>query len=112
MVSELPAAPDRSGLQSERTALAWRRTALGLATGSVVAGRVLAPTLGASGWALAAVGVVLAGVLGLASHRRSLVWHDVMRDARRPAPGGVLPTACAAGALALAVLALVLIVTG
>lgn len=84
------------GLQPERTALAWRRTALGLATGSLVAGRLLSVELGVWSWWLAAAGVVLAGALAVAAHRRSAA----------PRRGGRLVTACAAGVLGLGLLAL------
>ncbi|GEA89406.1 DUF202 domain-containing protein [Cellulomonas cellasea] len=79
------------GLQPERTALAWRRTALGLATGSLVAGRLLAPGLGLWAWWVAAAGVVLAGSLAVVAHRRSGRTHR----------GGRLVTACAGVALLL-----------
>ncbi|MBB2921175.1 DUF202 domain-containing protein [Cellulomonas cellasea] len=83
------------GLQPERTALAWRRTALGLATGSLVAGRLLAPGLGLWAWWVAAIGVVLAGSLAVVAHRRSERTHR----------GGRLVTACAGVALLLGVVA-------
>ena len=56
------------GLHAERTALAWRRTALGVAVGGVVALRLAAPALGpvvalaaVSGGVLAALAFWLAG---------------------------------------------------
>ena len=56
------------GMQAERTALAWRRTALGVGVGGVVALRVAAPVLGpvvaaaaVSGGVLAALAFWLAG---------------------------------------------------
>jgi uncharacterized membrane protein YidH (DUF202 family) len=56
------------GMQAERTALAWRRTALGVGVGGVVALRVAAPSLGpvvavaaVSGGVLAALAFWLAG---------------------------------------------------
>lgn len=57
-------APFDTGLQPERTALSWRRTALALGIGPVVAARLLAPELGALAAVAAATGVVLGlGVL-------------------------------------------------
>jgi uncharacterized membrane protein YidH (DUF202 family) len=47
------------GMQAERTALAWRRTALGVGVGGVVALRLAAPALGP----LVAVAAVSGGVL-------------------------------------------------
>ena len=56
------------GMQAERTALAWRRTALGVGVGGVVALRLAAPALGpvvalaaVSGGVLAALAFWLAG---------------------------------------------------
>src|SRR5690348_11897745 len=51
-----------SGLQPERTTLAWRRTVISLLVGSVVAARLLAGQLG---WWAAAVGVTGLLVTGL-----------------------------------------------
>jgi putative membrane protein len=47
------------GVQAERTALAWRRTSLSLAAGSLVAMKVLADSVGV--WGLLAGGVGIAG---------------------------------------------------
>jgi len=65
--------PDRlldPGLQLERTALAWRRTALALVVGSVVAARIL-PEIGGP-WTLlpASIGIAVALVLLVVTHRR------------------------------------------
>lgn len=80
------------GLQLERTALAWRRTALALMIGPVAAARLLAPERGV--WAaLAAAGglVVAVGVAVLAS-RRHRTQARVMSGAASPhdLPGGLL----------------------
>lgn len=94
---EPPAGPpaNPAGLQPERTALAWRRTALALATGSLVAGRLLAPGLGLWAWWVAAAGVALAGALAVVAHQRSARTHR----------GGRLVTVCAAATLLLGVVA-------
>lgn len=58
------------GLQNERTALAWRRTALAIATASLIGLRVISERVGA--WALlpAGMGLVIAVVMTLGSHLR------------------------------------------
>ena len=95
------------GLQPERTELAWRRTLLALAVGSLISDRVLAPLIGV--WALA---VTLAG-LGttivcwvLASTRARRVQQVLLRQ-DGPLPGAALLLAVAAAVVAAAVLALV-----
>jgi len=111
--------PAHPSLAAERTALAWRRTALGLVAGSVAAGRLLSETWGLSAWAVSAVGTVLAVVLLRAARRRRTGVHglrpwrvdaaatrSVVRD-----PGGRLVTACAATLLLLALAALVVVLT-
>ncbi|WP_104118966.1 DUF202 domain-containing protein [Arthrobacter sp. B1805] len=52
-----------AGLQPERTALAWRRTALSVGLGALVAARLLPVLLGHPVWA--AIGI--AGVMGSAA---------------------------------------------
>ncbi|MBF4618084.1 DUF202 domain-containing protein [Clavibacter sp. VKM Ac-2873] len=106
--------PSDPGLQPERTALAWRRTALALVVGSLLGLRVLPALLGAAGLVVAAAGVVLAlGVL-VAAHLRYRQVHRILTSASAgpgttALPGGALPalvaalTACAGvAALALA----------
>ncbi|MFT2753242.1 DUF202 domain-containing protein [Clavibacter sp. Sh2088] len=114
--------PSDPGLQPERTALAWRRTALALVVGSLLGLRVLPALLGTAGLVVAAAGVVVAAagvVAALAvlatAHRRYRRVHRILTAGPahpdRPAalPGGALPalvaalTACAGlAALALA----------
>ena len=71
------------GLQPERTELAWRRTALAIAVGSLLSLRVFPLVLptGAEGWGL------LPGVLGVGT--AALLWIAARR--RGPLPGGGLP---------------------
>jgi uncharacterized membrane protein YidH (DUF202 family) len=75
----------RSGLQSERTSLAWRRTALSLLVGSVVSYRVLAPAIGWWSVVIGTVGVVTTIVVWVLARRRS------RRSARALAEGVLLP---------------------
>ncbi|HEX9229063.1 MAG TPA: DUF202 domain-containing protein [Arthrobacter sp.] len=102
-------APDRShrpfdaGLQPERTALAWRRTALAVAVGSLVALRILPEVLGL--WALipAALGAAASLVAIIVSQRRYRRIHTTLTtsDSDRVAlSGGALPAAMAAATAA------------
>jgi uncharacterized membrane protein YidH (DUF202 family) len=107
--------PSDPGLQPERTALAWRRTALALVVGSLLGLRVLPTLLGSAGLGVAAAGVVAALAVLATARRRYRRVHRILTacpaDPDRPAalPDGALPalvavlTACAGlAALALA----------
>ncbi|RWZ67758.1 DUF202 domain-containing protein [Labedella populi] len=100
------ARPFDAGLQPERTALAWRRTALALVVAAVVGIRVLPTLLGA--WAVvpAGAGVVLAVVVLVASHHRYREQHIRLTTAstdRIALPDGTLPGLVAAMTLSAAV---------
>ena len=58
------------GLQPERTALAWRRTALALMVGPVVAARLLVPELGAVAVVAAGGGLALGVSIAISSAGR------------------------------------------
>ncbi|WP_445442745.1 DUF202 domain-containing protein [Clavibacter sp. km1a] len=103
--------PFDPGLQPERTALAWRRTALALVVGSLLGLRVLPQLLGSAGLVVAAAGVVAALAVLAAAHGRYRRVHRILTSGsgdRRALPGGGLPalvatlTACA-GVAALVV---------
>lgn len=68
--------PFDPGLQPERTELAWRRTALAIAIGSLVSLRifplVLPPSLAAWGFVPGAIGLIAACALWFAARRRLL----------------------------------------
>lgn len=82
------------GLQPERTALAWRRTALALTVAAVVGIRVLPALLGP--WALIPAGAGIALTVGIliASHHRYHQQHGRLTTAdtdRIALPDGALP---------------------
>lgn len=103
-------APAADSLAGERTALAWRRTAMGLLGGSLAGGRLLGETWDPAGWSVAVGGTVLAVLVLVASHeRRSAARHD--EDGAVRAPGGRLVTACAAGLVVIGVAAVAVVLT-
>ncbi|WP_084102488.1 DUF202 domain-containing protein [Demequina sp. NBRC 110051] len=100
--------PRDPGLQPERTALAWRRTALAMAVGSVVAARVLPHAMGDMSWVLAGIGgVVASGVVAALGQRRYRHLHGQGATAVRRGGGDLLVVAClvTTGAIVLAVAA-------
>jgi uncharacterized membrane protein YidH (DUF202 family) len=101
------------GVQPERTALAWRRTALALAAGALVAGRVAEPLTGPLIWLSAVTGAVAALGLARAGSRRAARWAAVLahEPARVPGPGGRTLALCAAGALVIGCAALAVVLT-
>jgi len=74
--------PWDSGLQPERTALAWRRTGLALTIGSLIGLRVLPPLLGPAAYVLAGLGVVASLAVLAAAHRRYRRVHRLLLAAR------------------------------
>jgi uncharacterized membrane protein YidH (DUF202 family) len=78
-----------SGLQPERTALAWRRTVISLLVGSVVAGRLLAGGLGWWAIVVGAGGLVVSGVVWVLAAKRGRRVARALSD-DEPLPGGGL----------------------
>lgn len=97
--------PWDSGLQPERTALAWRRFAVALAVVGVATLRALSyPQLD---WTSAVTGVAvvaIALVIGLRGTARYGTSHRALH-ASQPLPGGVLIAVAAAGVAVLGVIA-------
>ncbi len=100
-----------SGLQLERTALAWRRIALALLGLALAAPRFTWPLLEA--WALLPAALAAAGALALlaGSHRRYHRSRRSLRDASR-LPDGRLPLLASCATALLAALALVAVLSG
>ncbi|MEW1955464.1 DUF202 domain-containing protein [Terrabacter sp. NPDC080008] len=103
--------PADPGLQPERTALAWRRTALSVTVGSLVALRVLPPELGPIGYAVSVLGLLWGLDLALAARHR-------YRDAARMVAAGsgattagvaVARTAVVSGLVGVAALVVVVV---
>lgn len=99
------------GLQPQRTELAWRRTALVVVIGGLVAARLIPASLGDPWWALCGVAGAAGGVaLWEAGRRRSRRSNDDLCQYgdRAPIGGGgqllapaILATAAGAGAMTL-----------
>ncbi|GAA5174556.1 hypothetical protein GCM10023321_78640 [Pseudonocardia eucalypti] len=94
---------ERPGLQLERTALAWRRTALGLAVAGALAAKL---TFHALGLLAAAVGVLLAVGLWLVGGHR---YRRERATAPSRPPGGAALAQLAALTAVVGVLALIFV---
>ena len=97
-----------AGLQPERTALAWQRTALALAVGALAAGRGLLPFVGLWCIPIAAIGVGFAAGLYVSASRRYRAVHAHLTtvDASSLPTGGRLVAATASTVLLFGVIAL------
>ena len=107
--------PADQGTQAERTALAWRRTALSVAIGSLISLRVLPPQLGPLGYAVAALGLLWSLDLTLTARRRyrdgSRLLHEGAVAPARGVPAPTLArTAAATGIVGLAALVFVVVI--
>lgn len=91
-MSERPFDP---GLQPERSALAWQRTALAIAVGSLIFGRILATSIGL--WALLPMvaGMAMAAMLGRQSQRRYSHHHRTLTSGNGTLADGRLHAALA-----------------
>jgi len=89
------------GLQPERTALAWRRSVLGILIGSVAMVRILPPAVGVWSLWIGIVGILASTALWVASAARIRRTDRALRT-ESALPGGVLPAVLAATVMAAA----------
>ncbi|ALJ21311.1 DUF202 domain-containing protein [Microbacterium sp. No. 7] len=104
--------PVDPGLQPERTELAWRRTALAIGIGSLLALRILPEALGGAAWALCGVvGLLVAAALWIAARRR---YHSAAAALARTGrmPGAVPMLLLALFATAVGAGGVILVVSG
>ena len=100
------------GLQPERTALAWRRTALALAGGSVVIMRILPSVIGVAALVLGFAGLALALIVLFGSHRRYRRQHRALTSAEPVVLRSGWPVAAMTGATLLVGVLCLLFVLG
>jgi uncharacterized membrane protein YidH (DUF202 family) len=102
------------GLQPERTALAWRRTALSMCGGALASFRIFPHLMGNIGFLPAALALAIALTMLIASEIRFRRDHAALLEAqqhptaptsRLPLSGGALPAVTAAAVLGLGLLA-------
>ncbi|GGF17237.1 DUF202 domain-containing protein [Subtercola lobariae] len=99
-------APFDRGLQAERTALAWRRTGLSLALGSLAGARILSPVFGLTAYVLGLLGLAAAAFFMARADRRYRVAHrSLVATAGHPA--GARLTSGGGLLIALSVFALI-----
>lgn len=98
--------PFDKGLQPERSALAWQRTALSIAVGSLIFGRILSTSLGL--WALVPMvaGLTMAVSLGMKAHQRYAHHHRALTSGKGALADGRLNAALALFMLVCGVLSL------
>jgi uncharacterized membrane protein YidH (DUF202 family) len=99
-----------SGLQVERTLLAWQRTALSLAIVSAVAIRVLAVEIGPAGVAIGIAGLILAAVAYAVAWRRYRRAHLALTRGARLPDAGVVIAIVGAATLVLALAGVVVLI--
>lgn len=98
------------GLQPERTALAWLRTALVVTVGSLVGLRVLPHYWGPVGLVVAGAGALASmALIGLAVRRYRLTQRRLIGAGPPDGPGGLLPDGRLPALLALTALAAALV---
>ncbi len=107
-MSEQPFDP---GLQPERSALAWQRTALSIAVGSLIFGRILSTSLGL--WALIPMlaGLAMSAVLGMQSYRRYAHHHRTLTSGNGAIADGRLNAVMTVFALAAGIFSVAVVLS-
>lgn len=98
--------PFDPGLQPERTSLAWQRTSISLAVGSLVYARIEVQFLGVWAWSFALIGAAVGIFVGVRAHARYRYSHRSLKAGRVRLADGLLPAIVAAvvfGAAAIAI---------
>lgn len=103
--------PFDPGLQPERSTLAWQRTGLAIAVGSLIFGRILATSLGF--WALVPMmaGLSMAAALGLKAHQRYAHHHRTLTSGRGMLADGRLNAALALFVIAAGLFSIVVVLS-
>ena len=103
--------PFDKGLQPERSALAWQRTAMSIAVGSLIFGRILSTSLGL--WALLPMmaGLSMAVILGVKAHRRYAHHHRTITSGQGLLADGRLNAALALFMVGVGLFSLVMALT-
>ncbi len=103
--------PFDKGLQPERSALAWQRTAMSIAVGSLIFGRILSTSLGL--WALLPMmaGLSMSAVLGVKAHRRYAHHHRTLTSGQGLLADGRLNAALALFMVGVGLFSLVMVLT-
>ncbi|MFV0319205.1 MAG: DUF202 domain-containing protein [Microbacterium sp.] len=89
------------GAQAERTELAWRRSALAVGVGSLIALRLLPELIGGAGAAIGCLGLCAATLIWATGQYRSRAFARHLADPHVRAPGGALLLALVAFTIAV-----------
>lgn len=100
-----------SGLQPERTRLAWQRTSLALISAGLIVARIVGHHDPGSGIAIAAAVTILAGATGVLSTQRYRR-NNRRLSAEQPLPGGVVNLLMTGAFLVIAFGGLVFVLVG
>ncbi|MEO7586794.1 MAG: DUF202 domain-containing protein [Arachnia sp.] len=101
--------PFDPGLQPERSALAWQRTALSIAIGSLIFGRILSHSMGLWAFLPMVVGLAMAAVLGMKANARYAHHHRTLTSGTGLLADGRLNAAMALFMLTVGLFSLVMV---